>query len=203
MEPNVKKNDSIVREETDDQILDKIAAGHEEAFNLLVKRYRSRIYSYGYYLLRSSDDAEDLTQETFVRAFMNLSKFRREARFYTWLFRIASNVGYQLIGKLARQRQMKENYANDQQPNSPNHVVTPEALALQSEVQEVVFEAMQKLRPKHREALILKEINGLDVLEVAKICSVPEGTIKSRLNRARVELKNQIKRINSKGGQAD
>lgn len=201
MEPKVSRHESNQSEETDDQLLDKVIAGQAESFNQLVKRYRSRIFSYGYYLLHSCDDAEDMTQETFVRAYLNLKKFRREASFYTWLFRIASNVGYQHIGKLSRQRKMKENYANNQPAGNQQECASPETMLLKTEVQQVVFEAMQQLRPKHREALILKEINGLEVQEVANICRVPEGTIKSRLNRARTELKKQINRMSRLGGE--
>ncbi len=184
---------------SDDQLIDLVLDGQEQAFNQLVHKYQGRIYNYAFYLLHSPDEAQDVTQETFIRAYMNLSKFRREASLITWLYRIAANTAYQAMRKLVKHRRIKEK-AVQEQPRDPANTVTPEDHFRTSEAQRHLLGALDKLRPKHKQVLILKELQGLDVLEVAKICGVPEGTIKSRLNRARLELRRQLVRGAGKGG---
>ncbi len=183
----------------DNRLIDLVLAGQEQAFNQLVHKYQGRIYNYVFYLLHNADEAQDVTQETFIRAYMNLAKFRREASLITWLYRIAANTAYQTIRKLVRQRKIKENVLQDQ-PQEHNKKLSPEDEVITGETQRKVQEALDKLKPKHKQVLILKELQGLDVLEVAVICGVPEGTIKSRLNRARLELRHHLERSAGKGG---
>lgn len=175
-------------------LIERYKLGDMVAFDLLMNKYEKKIYNYCYRMLNSFEEAKDLTQEIFVKVFRNIDKFRGEASFYTWLYRIAHNLVIDFIRKRSR-----ENVVNQDQIIYENGPVTkdfvdmnlnPEMLAVDKERKELIVYAINKLLPEYKEVIVLRDIQGLSVEEAAKTLKCAQGTVKSRLHRARFALKN-------------
>jgi RNA polymerase sigma-70 factor (ECF subfamily) len=178
-----------VRPVDDNTLIEQTLKGQTNAFDMLVTRYRDRVYSLAYYMLSNAYEAEDIAQEVFVRAYINLGKFRRESGFYTWLYRIAVNIVYTQAKKYSRRRTLYEDSFREQDYSRSQAAESPEAAAQSQELREMILRAIHHLDPRFRQVLVLKELEGLDISEVAHILGLPEGTVKSRLFRAREDLK--------------
>ncbi|MDA0833891.1 MAG: sigma-70 family RNA polymerase sigma factor [Planctomycetota bacterium] len=182
---------------TDSEIIDVCLQGRTEAFGVLVARHQDRLYNTLVKVLGSADAAQEATQTAFVQAFHRLTTFQGESAFYSWLFRIAVNVA---ITEKRKQRQMVASVENvqaktGQEPvdqrrdNHPSHAMEVE------ESQRLIRQALSELPSDHRTMLILKEIEGLSYEEIAQACQCPIGTVRSRLHRARQELKEKLKLV--------
>jgi RNA polymerase sigma-70 factor, ECF subfamily len=180
-------------QETDRQLIARALRGDSGAYDTLVTRYRDRLYSLVYHMVQNAQEAEDLAQETFVKAYRNLGKFRHESNFYTWLYRIAVNLVYTQSKKYSRRRMLFTAAVMSGDSLGARWPATPEELAQSEEVKEMILKAIHQLDPRFRQVLILKELEGLEVAEVAKILGLPEGTVKSRLFRAREDLRRLLK----------
>jgi RNA polymerase sigma-70 factor (ECF subfamily) len=176
------------------QLIDEAFAGGSAAFGQLVLKYQDRLYNAVAHLLGSAEDAREVTQDAFVQAFVKLETFSREAAFYTWLYRIAFNLA---MSRRRRQRPMfsldgaKE--ATGEEPASPlegpSHALEREERGAQ------VRAALDHLSDEHRAILVLREIDGCCYETIAEILGTPVGTVRSRLHRARLELKNLLKSV--------
>lgn len=175
-------------------LIERYKLGDIVAFDLLMNKYEKKIYNYCYRMLNNFEEAKDLTQEIFVKVFKNIEKFRGESSFYTWLYRIAHNLAIDFIRKRSRENVV----SNDQViyedgPATRDFIdmnLNPEMLAADKERKELVIYAINKLLPEYKEVIVLRDIQGLSVEETAKILKCAEGTVKSRLHRARFALKN-------------
>ncbi|MCD4812259.1 sigma-70 family RNA polymerase sigma factor [bacterium] len=191
-EPHHHDSSLNLGQANDRKLIDQTLSGHNEAFDVLVTRYRDRIYSLAYHMLSNAEEAQDIAQEVFVRAYKNLSKFRHESSFYTWLYRIAVNIVYTQAKKASRRRELYDQAFKDLRMKPGKMPETPEGLAQLEELKEMILRAIRQLDPRFRQVLILKEIEGHDVSEVAKMLKLPQGTVKSRLYRAREDLRHII-----------
>ncbi|MEX0725061.1 MAG: sigma-70 family RNA polymerase sigma factor [Planctomycetaceae bacterium] len=182
---------------TDSEIIDVCLQGRTEAFGVLVARYQDRLYNTLVKVLGSADAAQEAAQTAFVQAFHRLTTFQGQSAFYSWLFRIALNVA---ITEKRKQRRMVASVENVQattghepidqrRDNHPSHAMEVE------ESQRLVRQALEELPLEHRTMLILKEIEGLSYEEIAQACQCPIGTVRSRLHRARQELKEKLKAV--------
>jgi RNA polymerase sigma-70 factor (ECF subfamily) len=178
-------------------VVQKVQAGNVGAFDQLVQKYREHIFSIIYNMTSNREDASDLTQETFIKAFQAISRFRGKSAFFTWIYRIAINSTMSFLKKRSRRRYIS--YENINQEVSTSEIfenltskTRTEKGALLQELQEKLNDALQKLSPKHRTVVILHEIEGLEHAEIAVITSTSIGTVRSRLHYAKQQLQSYL-----------
>jgi RNA polymerase sigma-70 factor (ECF subfamily) len=189
---------------TEDEDQDAVQAairGNGEAFDLLVEKYYKKIYNLAYRFVGDREEANDLAQEIFTAAFKNLKKFRGDAKFSTWLFQIASNRGKNKFkylkrrGHFATRPQTEEEEERDPLKSGiPDYSTNPETLLAGKQIQRLVQKAIDDLDPDHKEIVVLRDIEGFSYEEIARILNLPEGTTKSRLHRARMVVKEKLKK---------
>ncbi|MBN1550224.1 sigma-70 family RNA polymerase sigma factor [bacterium] len=185
---------------TDDHLMCRFQEGDESAFKRLLERYQDRIMNYVFRIVGDYDTAVDITQEAFIRVYMNAGRYLPGSRFAPWLYRIASNLAINEI----RRRKRWRFFSFDEPINSDEKsmtfelpdesILSPEANIIQKEDVESVEQALEKIPVKYRTPLILREIEGYDYEEISKILNIPRGTVKSRLNRGRSLLKTALYR---------
>ncbi len=174
------------------------------AFNEIVSRYKGKIYNYLYRMTGNAEDAEDLTQEVFVRMYTNIGSFRAEASLSTWLFRIAGNLSVDAFRRGKKERGLSHSLdapisgsdGEDGQGGTrdvPDWSQEPETLLGRKELGAHIQAALQKLPPKLRSAVVLHDVEGLAYEEIAQTERVPLGTVKSRIFNARVALREHLR----------
>lgn len=184
----------ISSRDADLEAVNRVQQGDVEAFDQLVRKYRERIYAVIYNISGNHEDAADLTQDAFIKAFQSITKFRRKSSFYTWLYRIALNGALTHL-KRSRRRRFFSLDNLDEEHVSQSEVVarltakhsTAKGAILQ-ELQEKLNEAIQSLSLKHRTVVILHEIDGRSHQEIADIMGCSVGTVRSRLHYAKQQL---------------
>jgi RNA polymerase sigma-70 factor, ECF subfamily len=173
--------------------------GDVSAFDALVRTHYNLAYNAAYRLLGDADAASDATQAAFVRAYRSIRSFRLNAAFSTWLYRIVTNVCLDHLRQRERQAQSltllgADDDASQEEREIPDDSGDPALAAERAEVQELVQAALRRLTSEHRAVLVLYDLRGFSYEEVAEVLSLPLGTVKSRLNRARHALKEEIAR---------
>jgi RNA polymerase sigma-70 factor, ECF subfamily len=179
---------------SDPELIAETLAGNQAAFGQLVKKYQDRLYHTAVHLLGSPEDALDVVQETFVQAFVKLDSFRGSSAFYTWLYRIAINQSI----SLRRRRRPMSSVDQTREITGEEPVDTaegPDRRLVQQERAEQLHAALAALSEEHRAILVLREMEGCDYEEIAEILDLPVGTVRSRLHRARVQLKELLKTV--------
>lgn len=181
----------------DHELIQKFLEGHTEAFGELVVRYQDRLFNALFSILGSADDAREVAQDAFVHAFQKLGTFRGEAAFYSWLFRIALNAA---ISRKRRERKGSTSVeaVREQSGHEPIDERTDIAPSYPLELlerQQMVRVALGQLSEEFRTVLVLKEMEGLKYEEIADILDCPVGTIRSRLHRARSELRGRLEAV--------
>ncbi len=182
-------------------LVEQTLAGHQHAFELLVIKYQSRIQRLIRRMVRDGDLVDDIAQETFIRAYRALHQYRREAQFYTWLYRIAVNTAKKFLlefkhDPLAMQAALRASDDEDetsQRLNEPITNETPESVLAAKEIAAVVNAAMNALPEDLRQAVVLREIEGLTYEEIADVMDCPIGTVRSRIFRAREAISTKVK----------
>ena len=187
----------VVNEDPDRDLILRWQAGDEAAFEELIKRHEGRVYRLLYRMMGNKEDAEDLTQETFLSLHRHGHRFRAEARFSTFVYRVAANAALNRRRSLGRGRARVDKLkvrqeAGDDLPSSPRN---PEDSALGHELSGHVREALESLSPSLRMPVILYDIEGLAYGEIARVLGIAEGTVKSRIHRARQALREQLKEL--------
>lgn len=183
---------------TDDQLLiERCRSGHPEAFGDLVSKYQRRLVRTLGTLLGNGHDALDVAQEAFLKAFLNLDSFRGDAAFYSWLFRIAWNGAATLRRKQRVRASVSLDAIREMSGVEPDDIspTSDPTRALQiTEDQQLLRQSLNELGEDYRTALILKEIEGLSYEEIASLTDCPIGTVRSRIHRARQELRAKLDR---------
>ncbi len=186
--------------DSDALLVERTVAGDQKAFELLVIKYQRRIQRLIGRMVRDVDLVEDISQETFIRAYRALAQFRGEAQFYTWLYRIAINTAKKALMDLKRNPTVSENaYKSDDDDetsrveNELTSSETPEAVLASKEIAEIINTAMQALPEELREAITLREIEGLSYEEISEAMNCPIGTVRSRIFRAREAISAKVK----------
>ncbi|MBT3468312.1 MAG: sigma-70 family RNA polymerase sigma factor [Opitutae bacterium] len=183
---------------TDSQLIELVNEGHTNAFSALVLRYRDRVFSVVYNMTSNREDANDVTQDVFVKAFQNIHRFQQKSTFFTWLYRIAVNTTISFIKK-NRNRQFfsLENFEEEGISGKLAEILSSRKHSRRElmlhELQEKLNEALQKLSVKHRTTVVLFEIEGLSHKDIGEILNCSEGTVRSRLHYAKNELQNYMK----------
>jgi len=186
-------------EETDSRLVERFRSGDKNAFEDLLKRYEQSIYNFGLKMCRQSEDAEDLLQETFLNALRYLDRFRGEAAFKNWLFKIATSVCIKKRRKKKHQPERElswEELLPDDHPqpdDRPMWLSTPIEQLLNRELRDVLSNAIGELPPKYKMVLLLRDIEQFSTKETAEMLSIRPSTVKVRLHRARLFVRNRIK----------
>jgi len=179
----------------DRRLIAEVLAGRTESFGELVRRYQDRLYNVALRVVDSAEDAADVVQETFFSAYQSLANFKGDAELFTWLYRIAFNTAVSLKRKKRNALSLdaiRRDGDSAMDPEDKAEDIRPGAALERSEDEIVLATAMARLSEEHRNVLTLKEIDGLKYEEIAEIMQVPVGTIRSRLHRARLELRNLL-----------
>jgi RNA polymerase sigma-70 factor, ECF subfamily len=179
------------------QLIRECLAGRTEAFGELVIRYQDRLYNALVGILGSRDDARDVAQDAFVQAFQRLKTFRGQSAFYSWLFRIALNAAASQKRR-ARSRTASIDTARDEKgtdPPDPHPESAPSHAMEAGERRAAVQKALARLPAEFRIPLVLKEIDGMKYHEIAAIIGCPVGTVRSRIHRARSELRQRLESV--------
>jgi RNA polymerase sigma-70 factor (ECF subfamily) len=185
---------AIDRTDEDRCLVERVHGGDVRAFDRLVDKYRKRLYTVIYHLTAHKEDAADLLQDVFVKAFQSLHTLKGESSFYAWIYRIALNTTVTFV----KRRGKNVFFSLETMRESPEETVVLDDLAnqtnadrgvLRKELQENLNAALQKLSPKHRAVVVLFEIEGLSHTEIAVILKCSEGTVRSRLHYAKEQLK--------------
>jgi RNA polymerase sigma-70 factor (ECF subfamily) len=180
----------------DDQtLITECLQGRAEAYGELVSRYQDRLYNTLLRFLGNAEDARDVLQEALLNAFLALENFKGESQLYTWLYRIAMNTAltHQRKTRLAFARKAQRGSASEE-PADRSVDSQPEANMVREEEGRRVQNALARLSPEHRLVLILKDMDGQKYEDMAVALNVPIGTIRSRLHRARLELRELLER---------
>lgn len=183
--------------EQEQELLDRCLAGEDSAWEALLSAYTRKIYNLCYRFTGRMEEAEDVTQEIFIKVFQTLKTYQAaQGSFSTWLNRVARN---HLVDHYRRARKdrvtssLEDELPEVEQKPSPHLEPTGEIES--RERKEVLQRALDKLSPDLREAVILRDLHDLDYEEIAQVLSVPQGTVKSRINRGRLELGRVLKRM--------
>jgi RNA polymerase sigma-70 factor (ECF subfamily) len=185
------------------ELVRRAKAGELDAFEVLTMRYEQRVYSLALRLLRQEQDAEDVTQQTFLSALEHLAGFRGEASFSTWLLRIATHAALKVIREkkglstVSLEEATESSGDADSIPH-PEYIAdwrdSPEQLAERNETRRLLDEALAQLDEKHRLVFLLRDVEGFSVKETAEALGLSEANVKVRLLRARLQLREQLTR---------
>ena len=190
--------------EQEQELLDRCLAGEDSAWEALLKAHSRKIYNLCYRFTGRVEEAEDVTQEVFIKVFQTLKTYHAaQGSFGTWLNRVARN---HLVDHYRRARKdrvtssLEDELTEAEQQPSPH--MEPTGQVESRERREVLQQGLDKLSPDLREAVILRDLHDLDYEEIAQVLSVPQGTVKSRINRGRLELGRVLKRMEGMRGLA-
>ena len=182
---------------SDEALIRSALGGEEEAFRELMERYRNRAYYVALGIAGDPDDALDVVQEAFVKAYYNLKEFRFGANFYTWFYRLLVNQAIDRWRKSSRSREVpldeKRLSGEESPPESAAYPRTPEDLAQNRQLSDALTRAIGDLPEYHRAVILLREVDGLAYEEIAKVLGCSVGTVMSRLHYARAKLKDALK----------
>ncbi len=189
----------------DSALVEQVQAGDMAAFSRLVVKYQDRVLNTCWRLAGNLEDAQDLAQEAFLRALESIHSFRRQAGFYTWLFRIAVNLALSQRRRTSRRVQLSLHDGDG--PTHPRHQAArlaermagtepaPPVRLSAREREQMIMDALAQLDDEHRAVVILRDIESCDYQQIAGILEIPVGTVKSRLHRARMILRDRLKEI--------
>ncbi|RFC49690.1 MAG: RNA polymerase sigma-70 factor [Verrucomicrobia bacterium] len=185
----------------DQELVNRFKGGDQAAFDEMVSRYWDRIYGMVNQLLRNSQDAEEVTQDAFIRAHRGLANFRGDSAFSTWLYQIATNLARNRYWYWWRRKRDKSvsfdapvsaDNATTLADLIPAETETPDDITVTQEFIDRIAQGMEKLSAKHREILTLRNIKNLSYEEIADILAISVGTVKSRIARARESLRSKL-----------
>lgn len=172
--------------------------GSEDAFAALMALYEKPIYNLTLRMSGSPEDAEELTQTAFLKAWRALSGFQEDASFFTWLYRLATNTCIDFIRRKKRRAPVLQTISLDQEDHPTvslsDHRNSPEETVFQNDTRQTILNALNSISQEHREILLQREIDGLSYQEIADILNLELGTVKSRIARARLALRQVLVR---------
>jgi len=178
---------------TDEELVRKSKEGDERAFGELISRYESKVYSLSLKMVRNPEDAEDVLQDTFLRAYRGIKSFQGASTFSTWIYRITANSALMRLRKKQLPTVSIEDADERETPvNIADWTPGPVEQLLNRELQQVMDEAIQALPPEFRQVFVLRDIEEMSNAEVADVLDLSVAAVKSRLHRARLKVRNRI-----------
>jgi RNA polymerase sigma-70 factor (ECF subfamily) len=183
---------------TPDTLIEQCLAGDQAAWDLIVRQNWRKVFNVAYKFVGKHDEAEDLTQDIFLKIFKALASFDRRANFQTWIISISRNLCIDHYRSVRKERQTiaREVDTSDLQPASSDR--GPYQSAEHQDLRVLLRQALQKLPLTLRTAVVLRDLQELSYQEIADRLELPEGTVKSRINRGRIELAHQLRRLQDK-----
>jgi len=180
---------------SDKELLSNVIDGELDSFDILVDRYKNRLMNFVFRFVKDYDVSEDIVQETFLRVFRKRRDYKAIANFSTWIFTIAGNLAKSELRRRKRWRFLSLDAINEGEKTFelPDTGRGPDRNAAIKMFDRNVQEAIDTLKSRYREALILRDIEGMSYQQIAEITKVPVGTVKSRVNRARMKLQKKLK----------
>jgi len=180
---------------TDEDLIARFQNGDEYAFDEIVNRYKDRLLNFVFRFIGQIDESEDIVQDTFLKVYKNKNSYENIARFSTWIYTIAGNLAKTELRKRKRRRifSISKMGIDDKEFELSSTARTPEENTESIFNEKIIHNAIQKLPDKFRTVIILRDIQELSYDEISKIIGVPLGTIKSRVNRARLKLRELLK----------
>jgi RNA polymerase sigma-70 factor (ECF subfamily) len=181
---------------SDKELLYGLVNGDLEAFDTIVNRYKNRLINFVYRFVKDYDVSEDIVQETFLRVFRKRRDYKAIANFSTWIFTIAGNLAKSELRRRKRWKflSIDSGYGDeDKSIDLPDPGMKPDRATAVSILEENVQDSIDSLQSKYKEALILRDIQGMSYKQISEVLGVPVGTIKSRVNRARLKLQKKLK----------
>jgi RNA polymerase sigma-70 factor (ECF subfamily) len=178
----------------DNRLITECREGNTAAFGELVSRYQDRLFNTVLRLVDNAEDARDVVQEAFLHAYQSLNSFKGDSLFFTWIYRIAVNTA---ISARRKQRHVLRIQPGGEEKNTidpldPSETNRPGHQIEMAEEERQVQEALRKLSTEHRAVLVMKDMEGMKYEEIAEVLGVPVGTIRSRLHRARLEIRDLL-----------
>lgn len=190
-----KKRQKELSRLSDEELIFLFQDGEILAFDEIVRRYKDALMNFVYRFLGDTSEAEDIVQETFLRVFRNKRAYKKIAKFSTWIYTIAGNLAKTEL----RKRKKRNLYSisdmgyEDKDFEITDKTMSPESKTNTRMFEEIIQKEIEHLSPKFREVIILRDIQELSYEEISKIIKVPLGTVKSRVNRARLRLQEKLK----------
>lgn len=178
-------------EVSEKKIIEKVLGGDANAFEELVLRYEKTVYNLALRMVGDRDDDFDMTQEAFIKAYGSLSSFRGDSKFSVWIYRITTNVCLDFLRSKSRKQQVSLTVSDDDedaQLDIPDPKADPEQQLIKKISMQSVEEGLKTLPDKQRQILVMRELGGMSYAEIGKALSIEEGTVKSRIFRARKRL---------------
>jgi RNA polymerase sigma-70 factor (ECF subfamily) len=213
--------------ELDDSLVALSLRGDKEAYRQLVEKYQNKLFALAFDVLKTREDAEDVVQETFVKAFLSLKTFKGQSSFYTWLYRIAYNMSIDVKRRLNRRGgnhvEFREagavgtsgsgiedgGFGPTPVPDDAQTIEGPSEALYRKETGSRIRAVLNELSPEHRAVVVLREVDGLNYEEISEATGVPKGTVMSRLHYARKALQKALRdlapnlHVDSDGGSSD
>ena len=191
----------LSQQDDDLAAVEKASAGDSDAFEALVRKHQGGVVTLAYRMLGNHADAEDMAQEIFLKAYRALPQFERKSTFWTWLYTIATNHCLNQLESRRRRPRLQEMNESPRTEGNPrplgdrvsDHTPGADRVVEQADLRRLVQAELLRLTPEHRAILVLRDIQGLSYEEVGGLLGVPPGTVRSRLHRARMELKERLK----------
>lgn len=184
----------------DKELVARAAQGDKEAYRLLVERYQQRAFAIAYDILKSREDAEDALQEAFVKAYISLRDFKGESSFYTWLYRIVYNMSLDFKRKFARRGGAAVEFDEALPPNNAQGAMisqsqsneNPHEFVIRKEQALRIQQVLGQISEEHRAVILLREVEGMNYDEIARVVGISKGTVMSRLHYARKKLQSAL-----------
>lgn len=178
---------------SDEELMWHFQQGKETAYNILVERYQGKLLTHIFYYVKDRERAEDIVQDAFVRLYLHRDKYKDIAKVSTWIYTIATNLAKTDITKHSRVDKFSitgKEGENDFEIN--DHHASTDGSLLKNELRDILMKAIEQLEEKFREVIVMRDIENLSYDEIAEILEVPVGTVKSRINRARLNLRELV-----------
>lgn len=173
---------------TDESIVGKVLTGDKDAYEVIVRRYNSRLYKIARTYIKDEDDIEDVLQETYVKAYLNLKQFKGNSKLSTWLTRILINESLACLNKQSK----KVSFVDEQLLNNMEQEQNMEQKIIQKNVKEILEKSIDNLPPKLSSVFVMREIEGMNVKDTSELLEISEENVKVRLHRAKTALKETI-----------
>ncbi len=191
------------------ELLEKAKAGDVESFEILIQAVRQKAYQIALSYLKNQEDAEDALQDSLLKIYRGLSRFQETSRFSTWVYRVVVNTCLDHIKKNKRQKDRILSFSGEDREENPFDAVSmlrdesaePERHMLQKEKTQIILACLERIAPSLREVVVLRDVQGFSYGEIAQILDISEGTVKSRLSRARQAVKEMFFQIMGEKGE--
>lgn len=178
---------------TDEELMFRFQNGDEDSYNELVQRYKNKLMNHIFYYMKDRESAEDIVQDTFIRVYLNKEKYKEIAKVSTWIYTIAINLAKTALSRSAKMNSFSitgKDGENDYEIKDKNS--STDEPVIKNELNEIIMSTIDNLEDKFREIVRLRDIDEMSYEEIAALLQIPTGTVKSRLNRARLNLRDAL-----------